>query len=416
MSNSVQSAAKLTKVEGREFVMSTFIHDPDALGAKVLSVALIGPQEQRRRAVASALAGTQASVTREFSSYPGFDDVPRLLDSGYDVIIVELDSDPEQALDLVEHICGSSSATVMVYSASTDSELLVRCMRAGAREFLTQPIAPGTIAEALVRASVRRPATNSFKKVGGKLLVFLGSKGGSGVTTIASNFAIALAQESGKSTVLVDLDLPFGEAALDLGINAEFSVANALQNVDRLDSNFLSKLLIKHSSGLSVLAAPDRYTPLRASDEAVEKLITVVRQDFEYVVVDGGSNLGFCKMLLDLGAAAYLVTQVSISELRNSNRLISEFFNSGAGKLEVVLNRFTPRSLSIDEENITKALTKPVNWKIPNDYSAARRAQDTATPLALEDSPISRVIRQMARTACNLSPTADKKKRFSLFG
>jgi pilus assembly protein CpaE len=415
MSNSVQSAAKLTKAEGREFLMSTFTHDPDALGSKVLSVALIGPQEQRRKAMAGALAGSQASVTREFTSYPRFDDVPRLLAPGYDVIIVELDTDPEQALDLVEHICGTSAATVMVYSINTDSELLVRCMRAGAREFLTQPIAPSTIAEALVRASVRRPATNPLKKVGGKLMVFLGSKGGSGVTTIASNFAIALAQESAKGTVLVDLDLPFGEAALDLGINAEFSVANALQNVDRLDSNFLSKLLIKHSSGLSVLAAPDRYTPLRASDEAVEKLLTVVRQDFEYVVVDAGSNLGFCKMLLDMGAAAYLVTQVSISELRNSNRLITEFFTSGSRQLEVVLNRFTPRSLSIDEENITKALTRPVKWKIPNDYPAVRRAQDTATPLALDDSPISRVIRQMARTACDLSPTRDKKKRFSLF-
>jgi pilus assembly protein CpaE len=415
MSNSVQSAAKLTKVEGCEFVMSTFTHNPDALGAKVLSVALIGPQEQRRQAVASALAGSQASVTREFTSYPRFDDVPRLLDPGYDVIIVELDTDPEQALDLVEHICGTSSATVMVYSTSTDSELLVRCMRAGAREFLTQPIAPSTIAEALVRASVRRPATITPKKVGGKLMVFLGSKGGSGVTTIASNFAVALAQESGKSTVLVDLDIPFGDAALDLGINAEFSVANALQNFDRLDSNFLTKLLIKHSSGLSVLAAPDRYTPLRASDEAVEKLVTVVRQDFDYVVVDAGSNLGSCKMLLDMGAAAYLVTQVSVAELRNSNRLISEFFCSGSRKLEIVLNRFTPRSLSIDEENITKALTKPVNWKVPNDYPAVRRAQDTATPLALADSPISRVIRQMARTACNWSPPKDKKKRFSLF-
>lgn len=416
MSNSVQSAAKLTKVEGREFVMSTFTHDPDALGAKVLSVALIGPQEQRRRAVASALAGSQASVTREFTSYPGFDDVPRLLDPGYDVIIVELDSDPEQALDLVEHICGSSSATVMVYSTGSDAELLVRCMRAGAREFLTQPIAPSTIAEAMVRASVRRPAPNSTKKVGGKLLVFLGSKGGSGVTTIASNFAIALAQESGKSTILVDLDLPFGEAALDLGINAEFSVANALQNVERLDSNFLAKLLTKHSSGLSVLAAPDRYSSLRATDVAVEKLATVVRQDFEYVVVDAGSNLDSCKMLMDMGAAVYLVTQVSISELRNSNRLISEFFGSGSGKLEVVLNRFNPRSLSIDEENITKALTRPISWKIPNDYPAVRRAQDTATPLALADSPISRVVRQMARTACNSSPSKDKKKRFSLFG
>jgi pilus assembly protein CpaE len=166
-----------------------------------------------------------------------------------------------------------------------------------------------------------------------------------------------------------------------------------------------------------VLAAPDRYTPVRPSNEAVEKLLAVIRQDFDYVVVDAGSNLGSaCKMLLEMASVAYLVTQVSISELRNSNRLINEFFISGDRKLEVVLNRFTPRSLTIDEEQISKALTRPVNWKIPNDYPAVRRAQDTATPLALADSPISRVIRQMARTACNSSPTTDKKKRFSLFG
>ncbi len=393
--------------------MSTFTHDPDALGAKVLSVALIGPQEQRRKAVATALAGSQASVTREFTSYPGFDDIPRLLDAGYDVIIVELDSDAEQALDVVEHICSSSSATVMVYSASNDSELLVRCMRAGAREFLTQPIAPGTIAEALVRASVRRPAVKPAKKTGGKLLVFFGAKGGCGVTTIATNFAVALAHESGKSTLLVDLDLPFGDAALDLGINTEFSIANALQNFDRLDSNFLAKLLIKHNSGLSVLGAPDRYTPIRPAAEAVEKLLAVTRQEFDYVVVDAGSNLGSAsKVLLEAATVTYLVTQVSISELRNSNRLINELFNAGNRKLEVVVNRFTPRSLTIDEQNITKALTRSVNWKVPNDYPAVRRAQDTATPLAQADSPISRVIRQMARAAGNLPPSPDKKKRF----
>ncbi len=397
-------------------MMSTFTHDPDALGAKVLSVALIGPQEQRRKAVANALAGSQASVTKEFTSYPRFDDVPRLLDPGYDVIIVELDSDPEQALDTVEHICGSSSATVMVYSASTDPELLVRCMRAGAREFLTQPIASGTIAEALVRASVRRPMGRAAKKAGGKLFVFLGAKGGSGVTTIAGNFAVALAKESEQSTVLIDLDLPLGGVALDLGINAEFSTVNALQNFERLDANFLNKLLAKHSSGLSVLAAPDRYMQVQPSHEAVEKLLSVTRQNFEYVVVDAGTKLGpTAKLLLENASLVYLVTQVSISELRNSNRLINEFFASSNRKLEVVLNRFTPRSLVIDEDNITKALTRPANWKIPNDYPAVRRAQDTATPLSLADSPISRVIRQMARAAGNLAPTPDKKKRLRLF-
>ena len=397
-------------------MMSTFTQGPDSLDVHVMSVALIGPEEQRRQAVARALAGSQANVTREFASYPDLDDVPQLLDADYDVIIVDLDSDPEHALDLVEHICANGSSTVMVYSARADSELLVRCMRAGAREFLSQPIAPHTIAEALVRASVRRPTFRVSKKALGKLLIFAGAKGGSGVSTIASNFAVLLAQESHKNTLLLDLDLPLGAAALDLGIMTQFSTANALQNIGRLDSTFLSKLLTKHSSGLSVLSAPDKYTPVNASDEAIGKLLNVARQDFDYVVVDAGSSMGSTyKTLLEGAAIVYLITQVSISELRNSNRLISEFFTLPLPKLEIVLNRFTPNTLGIDEESITKALTMPATWKIPSDYGTVQRAQNTATPLALGDSAIADVIRKMARTACGLPAVAEKKKKFNLF-
>jgi pilus assembly protein CpaE len=390
----------------------------DTLNVQVLSVALIGPEEQRRRAVAHALAsGSQAKVAQEFSSYPDLDDVPQLLKAGYDVIIVDLDSEPETALDLVEHICGNSSTTVMVYSAHTDPEMLVRCMRAGAREFLSQPIAPNTIAEALVRASVRRPIPTGVKKTAGKLFVFAGAKGGSGVTTIASNFAVAMAQESQKSTLLMDLDLPLGAAALDLGIVPQFSTANALQNINRLDTTFLSTLLTKHSSGLSVLSAPDKYTSVHISEEALGKLLTVARQDFDYVVVDAGSSVGPAyKTLLDGAVKVYLVTQVSVSELRNSNRLISEFFTPPAPALEVILNRFTPNALGIDEANITKALTVPVAWRIPSDYETVQRAQNTATPLVMGDSAISHIVRKMARTACGLPPVTEKKKRFSLFG
>ncbi len=398
-------------------MMSTSAQGPDTLDIHVMSVALIGPQEQHRKAVASALAGSQANLTREFASYPELDDVPQLLETGFDVIIIELDSDPEHALDLVEHICGNSSVTVMVYSKQADPELLVRCMRAGAREFLSQPIAPGTIAEALVRASVRRPAVRAPKKTLGRLLIFAGAKGGSGVSTIASNFAIMLAQESKQNTLLLDLDLPLGAAALDLGIITQFSTANALQDISRLDSNFLSTLLTKHSSGLSVLSAPDNYTPIHATDEGIAKLLTVARQDFDFVVVDAGSTMGSnYKALLEGANVAYLVTQVSIPELRNSNRLISEFFTLPTPKLEIVLNRFTTNTLGIDEENIKKALTVSPKWKIPNDYVTVQRAQNTATPLALGDSAIAGVIRQMARTACGLPAVPEKKRRFSLFG
>jgi pilus assembly protein CpaE len=290
-------------------------------------------------------------------------------------------------------------------------------MRAGAREFLNQPIAPNTIAEALVRASVRRPAVRAPKKALGRLLIFAGAKGGSGVSTIASNFAILLAQESKQNTLLLDLDLPLGAAALDLGITTQFSTANALQDSSRLDSNFLTKLLSKHSSGLSVLSAPDSYTPVHASDEAVSRLLTVARQDFDYVVIDAGSSMGSTyKTLLEGASVVYLITQVSIAELRNSNRLIAEFFQGPMPKLEIVLNRFTANTLGIDEEGITKALTESPRWRIPNDYVTVQRAQNTATPLALGDSTIAAVIRQMARTASGLPAVAEKKRRFHLFG
>jgi pilus assembly protein CpaE len=397
-------------------VMSTSTQGPDALGASVLTIALIGPDQQRRGAVAIALTGLQAGVTREFPTYPELDEIPRMLEDHYDVMIVDLDSNPEYALDLVETICSTGSATVMVYSAKSDSELLVRCMRAGAREFLTQPFAPGTIAEALVRASVRRPSIRPAKKTAGKLFVFLGAKGGSGVTTLACNFAVSLAAESGQNTLLIDLHLPLGDAALDLGITAQYSTVNALQNASRLDSNFLSKLLTKHSSGLSVLAAPGKFTPDKSTHDDIDKLLAIARQDFDYIVVDAGTRLDLAdSTLFDQATGIYLITQVSIPELRNSNRLVSEFFVKTAAKLEIVLNRYTPRSLGVDEEHITKALTRPATWRVPNDYVTARRTQNTATPLSLEDSPISRVIRQMARTACGIAPMTEKKKRFGIF-
>lgn len=398
-------------------MMPTPTQDPDALGANVLTIALIGPDQQRRGAVAIALTGLQAGMTREFPAYPELDEVPKMLQDNYDVVIVDLDSNPEYALDLVETICSIGSATVMVYSASTDSELLVRCMRAGAREFLTQPFAPGTIAEAMVRASVRRPTARPQKKTAGKLFVFLGAKGGSGVTTLACNFAVSLASESSQNTLLIDLHLPLGDAALDLGITAQYSTVNALQNASRLDSNFLSRLLTKHSSGLSVLAAPGKFAPVQTIPEEIDKLLQIARQDFDYVVVDAGTRLDLADTtLFDQASTIYLITQVSIPELRNSNRLVSEFFTKTSNKLEIVLNRFTPRSLGVDEEHITKALTRPATWRVPNDYATARRTQNTATPLSLEDSPISRVIRQMARTASGLPPNPEKKKRFGIFG
>jgi pilus assembly protein CpaE len=397
--------------------MPASIRIPDALSAGVLSIAIVGPEERRRKIVAGEIAGCQGVAIREFSSYPlDHDYLQKVLEQNYDVVLIDLDSDPEYALDLVESICAHNSATVIVYSAHADPELLVRCMQAGAREFLTLPCAPGAMAEALVRISVRRPATLPSRKAVGRLFVFLGAKGGSGVTTIACNFAVSLAHDLGQNTLLIDLDLPLGDAALDLGITAEYSTVNALQDSDRLDSNLLSRLLVRHSSGLQVLAAPGKFPLVETSNEAIGKLLAVARMGFDNVVVDAGSGLDSTgAALLKEASTIYLVTQVSIPELRNANRLIGGFVTTGGPNLEIVLNRYKPGSMDINDEQIEKALSRPVKWQIPNDYAVVRQMQNTATPLVLQDSPISRMIRQMAGTACGLRANPDKKKGFSFF-
>ena len=385
----------------------------ETIVARGLSIALIGPDLERRNAVVSVLGECQQGDVREYSAYPtNLDSVPPLLEQRHDVILLELDSHPEYALELVECICAQSQATVMVYSESSDPSLLIRSMRAGAREFLTLPFDKATVTEALVRVSARRPAarTTSPKKAVGRLLAFLGAKGGDGVTTLACNFAVSLAQESGQSTLLIDLDLPLGDAALNLGVMAQYSTINALENANRLDSSFLSTLLVKHSSGVSVLAAPGKFPEYHATDQAIDKLIAVARQEFDNVVIDMGCRLNRTgTSIFKEGATVYLVIQAGIAGLRNANRVISQYFSTDVPKLEIVLNRYHTRSSHISEEDITKALTRPAQWKIPNDYAAVRRMHHTAVPLALEDSPISRLIRQMSRTACGLPATVEKE-------
>ena len=389
----------------------------DSSGAFQLSVALIDADDQHRREVANALAGFQGTTVREYSAFPAnLDDLPQMMEKHYDAVIIGLDSDPEYAFDVVESLCDNNFTTVMVYSEQTQLEQAVRFMRAGAREYLTLPLARADMAGALARISIRRSSISHGKRVSRKLFVFLGVKGGCGVTTISSNFAVALAQVSGQRTLLIDLGLPLGDAALNLGMNPQYSTTNALQDFSRLDANFFRSLLAKHSSGLSVLAAPGEIFPAQASTEALDKLLAVARQCFDYVVVDAGSRIDLRDTaLFDENANIYLISQVGISELRNANRMVTQFFSARGHKLQIVLNRYTPQALLFDEAQIDKALTRPAQWKIPDDFATARRTGNSSTPVVFQDSPIARTIRQMARNACGLPTNPVKKKGFSLF-
>ena len=392
---------------------------PDTPIKSVLSIALIGPDDDRRKAILAVLSGCPGAKTHEFTSFPpDLDELPRTVGEHYDIVILDVDSDPNYVFDLVERICAGSPACVMVYSAEADVKQAVRFMRAGAREYFTLPVAAAEVASAIERAATRSPTPPvAGAKTSGQVFVFLGSKGGCGVTSIAANFALLVAQESSQNTLLIDFGQPLGDAGINIGMaSANYSTANALQDPNRLDTRFLSSLVEKHGSGLSVLAAPGDFPSSQPTLEGIDKLIDIARQSFSYVVVDVGSRIDLMEStLFDESSTVYLITQVGISELRNSNRLISRYFSLRLRSLQIVLNRYTPKTLLFDDTQIAKALTRPANWKIPDDYATARRTENTGTPIALDNSPISVTLRQMARAACGISDDKNKKKGFSLF-
>jgi pilus assembly protein CpaE len=381
------------------------------------SVVLISPNDGQMRMLRRTIEAQRATIVREFPVYPAYAQLNAVLELECDGVVVEIDSDLDVALDLVEAIGSRKpSATVMVYSATANPDLMARSMRAGAREFLAGAVPNTVLQEALGRAATRR--TLQEKKVSGSTIVFWGAKGGSGVTTIATNFAIALRMETESEVALLDLNPHLGDVAVLLGITPRFTVAEALKNAKRLDQELVSGLLTEHRSRVAVLAAPDAYDPtVPLENRAVGKLIDVVRNKYAYVVVDAGRDMGEAgEAVLQLADTVYLITQLDIPSLRNAQRLIAYMQQAGSARIELVVNRHDARKEDIDDAQVTKALGLAPKWKIPNDYASARRASNAGSPLIHEKSPAAAALRAMARAASGKPAGLEKKKYFSIFG
>lgn len=340
-----------------------------------------------------------------------------LLNQQFDAILIAVDGEREAALYTIEALCSRKAVAVMAYSQAADEDMLIRCIRAGVREFMFYPFAPGVVRDAFDQVSIEPRRQSERHEANGAAFVFMGAKGGSGVTTSACNFAISLARETGRSTILIDLDLPLGDAGLNLGVAGDFSTLDALNDVERLDSTFLKQLTVRHDSGLFVLAGPGKSVPITVASDSVDRLLETARQAFDYVVVDGGSRWQLTDTrLFDAVSKIYLVTQVGIPELRNANRLLTGALLPFGSKVEVIVNRYTAVTFGIGEDAIEKALTRPAYWRIPNDYQAVRDMQMTAVPLMLKQSGIQTAIQKMARSACGLPPNDRRRRKFNLFG
>src|SRR5215204_414770 len=325
----------------------------------------------------------------------------------------------DQAVKYIEKLTGECPETALISAAQDSSpDLILRSLRAGAREFLRIPISGDELRTVLDRVSEFCTTKVETPKKKGRMVAVFSSKGGCGTSFIATNLAAA----TNSKTVLVDLNLQAGDLPLFLGLEAKYSIADMVEKRQRLDETLINSLVTPHSQHLWLLAAP------READSADEiepqhifEVLGKLRDTYDYVVLDPQHTFDSITLAaLDQSDEIVLVLTLDIPAIRSTQRALEIFDRLGypRKKIRIVVNRWS-KQIDLDLREVEKFIGEPVVGFIPSDYQTAVTSINLGQPLVVSD-PNSKIAQEIRKISEKLSvgvvPISDSKTRNSLLG
>jgi pilus assembly protein CpaE len=314
-----------------------------------------------------------------------------------DVYVVDIRGDLSSGMASIERLrAGHPATAIFAIASGADPDLILRAMRAGANEFFSWT--PGNASAtaqmeesfhgAIRRTAARREAAHASGRQPCVTHVFLGAKGGAGTTTVSVNCAVELARLTKRSTVILDMKPCLGEVALFLGVRPRFTILDAVENLHRLDKDFLRELVSKHKSGLDILAGSEQFDRPNAQDSAaMEELLRVLGRMYDYIVIDAGNMINSISVTALYAAdTVFLVTNPDVPSIRNAQRLVDRVRQLGAGseRVKILLNRSSDQHL-IAPKQIETALGYGIHHTFSSDYRAVSTALNSGVPLALSN-------------------------------
>ena len=342
-----------------------------------------------------------------------------------DICLIDFDRDRSNAITTAERIHEKLPTTaIFAISSNSQPSLIIQAMRCGCSEYVVKPADREQLLEAVARIGARK--REKREQVAGQVLTFLGAKGGSGATTVATHLGTLLAKPLLRRALLIDLHPTCGEAALFLGLKKhQYHFYELVENVERLDSELLQSFVLHHPSGLDVLPAPDFSEPERhVPTEAIGQAIDFVRTKYEFVLVDCAPGLTEQNLeVIRRSDHVYVMTVPEVPALRNAARLL-DYFNRNQmpqDRVDVIVNRHVKKS-AISDGEIEKAIRKKIFWRVPNEYQKVIRTINAGDPSTqVTDSEVARSLLLWAEAVgAKLEAPAEKKKAskgfFGLFG
>ena len=387
-----------------------------------LAALLVTQDEEFRREIGTLLrsGGVPVGLLEDRRSMP--DQIPP------DLVIVDIRLDAAAGLAAIERL-RANHATVAIFAVahSNDPDLILQAMRAGANEFFMWPVPEENFQGAVRRTAARRESTQASTKQPSVTYVFFGAKGGAGTTTMAVNCAVELARLTKRSTLIADLKPCFGEVALFLGVRPRYTILDAIENLHRLDKDFLRELVAKHKSGLEILAGSEQHDRPGGNDSgAIEELFRVLGRTHDFIVVDAGNAINACTIAgLYAADTIFIVANPDVPSVRNAQRMVDRIRQLGVGgeRVRVLLNRASDQGV-IAPKQIETALGYSVHHSFPSDYKTVSTALNSGVPLALSNNSdiaaqFDSFTRQLVQPDAAAKPAPEKRRAafsFSFLG
>ncbi len=287
---------------------------------------------------------------------------------------------------------------VVIISIQGEHEYLRRAMAAGARDYLVKPFSSSELAETIRRAGASqkkrqarfagRPPGSAAEaaRASGRLVVFFSTKGGVGRTTLACNLAVALAQQTGRRVVLVDLDLRGGDVPVHLNLDSRGTIGDLAQESDLADPSLLESYLVPHFSGVKVLLAPGDVAAGEAvTAEQAGEILQSLKTNYDYVLVDTPASFeGPVARALEMADRIIVPVTQELAAMKHArvNADILQRANLHL-KMRVVLNRMCTGGIS--PRDLEKTLNLALWHTVPAQEAVVLAAVNRGVPFVLAE-------------------------------
>ena len=315
-----------------------------------------------------------------------------------DLLLVDVRSSGQVPVELATLKRQHPTTNVVLLASALDPTLMLEGMRAGVNEYLAEPLRQAEFDAAIARLLGQRAQVT-----GGPVFAFVGAKGGVGTTTTAVNVATVLTKLSKSPTLLVDLHLAYGDAAVFLGADARFSLLDALENLHRLDAEFLKSLVVKTMSGVELLASADRPATRVVDLRRLGSVVQLAASQYVHTVLDVPRSDMTVLDSLDHVAHLVVVANQELATVRNAGRMAAALRSRYPNThVSTVINRRDGHA-EIGQRDVEKAVGGSVTHQFPNDYRRALTAMHKGRPLALDNhNQLSASLTALARELAGL--------------